>query len=495
MQTRLLLIGLGCGLLLAACGPTPVDESAVVTQAAATIYAEQTAEAQAMAAAPTDTPSPPPAATATPTPLASTATATPTPVPPLAPYAIVHVPLVALRSNPSGSSPPVVNLPVGTVLRVLSGEGDWLQVQVEGGALDGKAGWVSLSEVELAQNRPEATATRPPTPTRGATRTPRPAATPRPTAAPAAQGEVVTLYPFCNCQEQIGAGQPVELTWAWLTVEPGQAADFARLTRLCLTVDGRSLNGLERYWSDVTEDPEGYKVRWTYPLGALAAGTHRVELAVSAETALTDGFDGNGDGQADVYGPGEIGFGWVEIAVSGAGIATCPNGSPANTWTLHVVNPSGQDQSFSVDGQTYTVPAGGTRDVYLSLNTAHPVTAGGSTINFSNDRPCGENTLTLGAQAQPPAPPPAPPAAPGIPAGKGALVMLNCRGDVVTVDVIPVGIFQELAPKTGPDCQPGAPIYLDPGEYILKASIAGVPSTGEATITIVAGGTLRFTWN
>ncbi|MGC8878724.1 MAG: hypothetical protein ACP5R2_05830 [Anaerolineae bacterium] len=75
-------------------------------------------------------------------------------------------------------------------------------------------------------------------------------------------------------------------------------------------------------------------------------------------------------------------------------------------------------------------------------------------------------------------------AQPAIPAGKGGLVMLNCRGDVVTVDVIPDGVFQELAPKTGEQCYRGKPIYLDPGEYILKASIAGVPSQGEATITI-----------
>ncbi len=95
---------------------------------------------------------------------------------------------------------------------------------------------------------------------------------------------------------------------------------------------------------------------------------------------------------------------------------------------------------------------------------------------------------------QPTEEPPAP-AGPSIPAGKGMLIMLNCRGDVINVDVIPVGIFQELAPKTGADCQPGEPIMLDPGDYTLKASIAGQPSQGEATITIVAGQPLEFTWN
>jgi hypothetical protein len=281
------------------------------------------------------------------------------------------------------------------------------------------------------------------------------------------------------------------LTWAWLTVQPEQATDFARLTRTSLTLDGRSLSGLDQYWSDVMEDPDGYKVRWTYPLGTLEAGTHRVELAVSSDAALTDGFDGNGDGQPDMYGPGEIFYGWVEVVISSAGIATCPNGSPTTTWTLTVINPSGQEQSFSVDGKGYTVPAGGTTQVYLSLNVAHPVTADGNTINYSNDQACGENTLTLSAQAPPAEPTPVPPPAAS---GKGTLVMLNCLGDVVTVDVIPAGVFQELAPKTGADCQPGQPILLDPGEYTLKASIAGVPSQGEAKITILPGDTLTFTW-
>jgi hypothetical protein len=81
-----------------------------------------------------------------------------------------------------------------------------------------------------------------------------------------------------------------------------------------------------------------------------------------------------------------------------------------------------------------------------------------------------------------------------IPAGKGELIMLNCRGDVVNVDVIPVAIFQELAPKTGDDCKAGQPIYLDPGTYTLNANIAGVTSKGTATITIVAGKTLKFSW-
>jgi tetratricopeptide (TPR) repeat protein len=83
-----------------------------------------------------------------------------------------------------------------------------------------------------------------------------------------------------------------------------------------------------------------------------------------------------------------------------------------------------------------------------------------------------------------------------IPPGQGALVMYNCRGgDTVTVDVIPVGILQELGPMVGDNCTVGGPIFLNPGEYILKAAIAGVPSQGESTINITAGEVLEFTWH
>jgi hypothetical protein len=95
---------------------------------------------------------------------------------------------------------------------------------------------------------------------------------------------------------------------------------------------------------------------------------------------------------------------------------------------------------------------------------------------------------------QRPRPTESPAADPGIPAGKGGLVMLNCRSDVVTVDIIPDAIFQELAPKQGEQCFRGAPIFLNPGDHILKAAIAGMPSQGEATVTIVAGEWLEFTW-
>jgi hypothetical protein len=127
----------------------------------------------------------------------------------------------------------------------------------------------------------------------------------------------------------VQAGQPVELTYAWLTVKPEQAADYVRLTHHSrLTLDGQPLGDADQYWGEVMEDPDGYKVRWRYPLGTLPAGTHRVELTVSADSAISDGFDSDGDGQADIFGPGEIFFGFVDILVGAAPPAPEPPPAP-----------------------------------------------------------------------------------------------------------------------------------------------------------------------
>jgi hypothetical protein len=106
-----------------------------------------------------------------------------------------------------------------------------------------------------------------------------------------------------------------------------------------------------------------------------------------------------------------------------------------------------------------------------------------------SNTPTSTPTVTLALQPAPTAlPPPPSPVALEIPKGKGALVMYNCRvGDVIVVDVLPVGIFQELAPRSGEDCFKGEPIFLDPGEYIIKAGIAGRPKCPDLTITIKEG--------
>lgn len=70
--------------------------------------------------------------------------------------------------------------------------------------------------------------------------------------------------------------------------------------------------------------------------------------------------------------------------------------------------------------------------------------------------------------------------------------MFNCFADAVNVAVTPGDVVRALVAKTGPNCEPGDPIFLNPGEYTLTATFADRASEGKATILIEAGGILNF---
>jgi hypothetical protein len=83
---------------------------------------------------------------------------------------------------------------------------------------------------------------------------------------------------------------------------------------------------------------------------------------------------------------------------------------------------------------------------------------------------------------------------PTIPAGKGGLIMLNCRSEIIAVEVLPDGIVQDFQAAIGGECAAGNPIFLDPGEHTLKASIQGLPIEAEAVVRVVAGEYLTHPW-
>jgi hypothetical protein len=170
----------------------------------------------------------------------------------------------------------------------------------------------------------------------------------------------VSFSPICNCQEQAAAGQPIQLTLGWVTVTPEQAAEFVRVANTHLTVDGQPLSNAHQYWGDVTQTSEGYyKVSWAYPLGTLEAGTHRVEVALSSDTTFSDGFDSDGDGQTDVFGPGEVFRGWVEIVAGPAAPAEAPPGQdiPPGKALFVFINYTDKDWNIDIIGdQSYFLP-------------------------------------------------------------------------------------------------------------------------------------------
>jgi len=49
---------------------------------------------------------------------------------------------------------------------------------------------------------------------------------------------------------------------------------------------------------------------------ALDPGSHIVEVRVTSEVALTDGRDANADGRPDLFEPGDLFVGFVQMVVS-----------------------------------------------------------------------------------------------------------------------------------------------------------------------------------
>jgi len=124
-----------------------------------------------------------------------------------------------------------------------------------------------------------------------------------------------TLYPFCNCRRELVVDQPLEVRWVWSAKSIDLLNQFKASTTLSVTLDGQPLIKPEQYWSrPQLQEGEG-SMFWVYDLPPLSPGSHLVEYVVSTDKKLTDGQDENGDGQLDMFGPGKIYEGYVEVVV------------------------------------------------------------------------------------------------------------------------------------------------------------------------------------
>jgi uncharacterized protein YgiM (DUF1202 family) len=186
-RTLLSLVSFLATILVAtiSCGPMSIDKNALATQVAATVYAEQTAQAQAFTPTftPTPTPSPTHSPTATPTHIPThtpsptpthtpTRTPKPTKTPTPMPDAVVSTELANVRAGPGTVYDIVGQAKQHDVLQVTgrNSANDWLEVVLP----NGKQGWISASLLQVNISLSQVIlAVVPPTPTPVATPTPR----------------------------------------------------------------------------------------------------------------------------------------------------------------------------------------------------------------------------------------------------------------------------------------------------------------------------------
>jgi serine/threonine-protein kinase len=153
------------------------------------------------------------------------------------------------------------------------------------------------------------TNTPPPTPTRMPTNTPPPSPT------PTLEPQYVSLSRRCGDTYTVEAGRPIQLSYGgWSALGVELAEQNADRLRIDLLMNGQPITGYRLPAVPVSQLPcppeetfEGfYGVQRTTTLAGLAPGTYEMAVTYIATEQITDGYDADGDGQGDLYGPGEI---------------------------------------------------------------------------------------------------------------------------------------------------------------------------------------------
>lgn len=139
-----------------------------------------------------------------------------------------------------------------------------------------------------------------------------PAATPTPTPQPIPE-DAVRVNVYCNCDVQVSTGDYVAITWFWAAASEELVQSFLDTVSYEVTINGQVISNPSQFMGAVEPFERGdydgdgendFSARWIFGLGALAPGTHTVELTLNFSTTITDGFDLNNDGAQDQYGPG-----------------------------------------------------------------------------------------------------------------------------------------------------------------------------------------------
>ena len=129
---------------------------------------------------------------------------------------------------------------------------------------------------------------------------------------PSATPQVVFLRSRCSDTYNVQAGAPLEIQYgAWLAVDRQKAVQNAQHLSVRLVIDGEVVEGIQQPVVTGSEIPcvalEGlYGVFFSAKVDSLSKGTHVVSATWIFDEQVTDGYDANGDGTPDNYGPGEI---------------------------------------------------------------------------------------------------------------------------------------------------------------------------------------------
>jgi len=107
---------------------------------------------------------------------------------------------------------------------------------------------------------------------------------------------------------------PVALTWSWQAASAGTLDDYVEAAAFSLKVDGKPVD-VTAAWGRRVDCEGGECYGWQLPPMYLEPGRHTAQMSVTLDRAVSDGFDSDGDGKQDVFGPGKSVFSPCNLVV------------------------------------------------------------------------------------------------------------------------------------------------------------------------------------
>ncbi|GAB4570989.1 MAG: hypothetical protein Kow0077_06560 [Anaerolineae bacterium] len=100
-------------------------------------------------------------------------------------------------------------------------------------------------------------------------------------------------------------GQSIVLTQGWEAATRELLDEYLTNVIQIVRFDGRLISTYSAYRGEpfYNEATDTWRIFWSFNMGPVAAGEHRIEWTQMYNTPISDGLDGNNDGQPDTYGP------------------------------------------------------------------------------------------------------------------------------------------------------------------------------------------------
>ncbi len=125
--------------------------------------------------------------------------------------------------------------------------------------------------------------------------------------------QILFLRPRCAMSYTVQADKPLEIHYgAWGAIGHDLAKENAEHLTVNLVLDGEPATGVQQSIVPFSTIPCGtppdnsYGVFYVTKIESFSVGTHVATVTFFLDEQVTDGYDANGDGLIDLYGPGEV---------------------------------------------------------------------------------------------------------------------------------------------------------------------------------------------